>query len=203
MRAHPLLVEDPTCHLVSASLGHAVGNDCHQWFNQRHQWIHRNQCQRVHDVPVPARNHQRIVLNHIVGVSGDGIHIHPGSPHRHRIVRPDDGWQIHILDVVDDIPVRHRVCVPGQIEVVSCVDVVPVEDIPGVEIGHDQIQIVDQFCAGHRITRGIGPNEGEPQRCGQRLVVHLHLEGERLPGCESVRGGLVKGQHGTGLQIPV
>ena len=73
------------------------------------------------------------------------------------------GRQIDVLDVVHHVHVRNGVGVPREIKIVARRNVVAEEDLAGVEVGDDQVQVVDQLDAGDGIAGRVGPDQRDAQ----------------------------------------
>src|SRR5437867_1803031 len=97
-------------------------------------------------------------------MSGDCVDVHPPTDHRNRILASEDGSQIDILDVVDDVQVRRAVGVPRQVKNASLQDIIAEKDFALIEIGNNQIEIINELGAGGGIAGRIGPNQGNSQR---------------------------------------
>ena len=103
------------------------------------------------------------MLGHRVDVDAPGRH-------RHQVIRTQRRSEKHVFHVIDAI--RPGKVVGGTRRVPrSPREIVAVKNFAGHAIGHDQIQIVDQFDAGGRIARGIGPHQGKTQRPGPVFLV--------------------------------
>ena len=113
---------------------------------------------RVDDLTVAGSDHQRVVLHDLVGVGGDGVHVHAASDDGDGVIRAERRRDVGVLDVVDGIQIGRRVGVPRERERAAG-DVVAVIDIACVAIGDDEIEIVDELHTRNRIARRIRPRQ--------------------------------------------
>ena len=114
---------------------------------------------------------------------GDGVHVHAASDDGDGIIRSERGSDIDVLDVVHGIQIGRRVRVPRECERARAGDVIAEIDVAGVEIGDDEIKVVDELDACRRISRRIRVSHRDAQR--QRAPRSVQREETRL----TVTGG--------------
>ena len=179
-------------------------------------------CESVGHLAFTTGNRQRIVLHHVgrvssrraidgigVGLGGDGIHVDLAANNSDGIVRAQQGGKLggnkDILDVVDDIKIRRRVC--GFLRIVNItrrLDVVAVINDRGcriIQVRHHQFEAVDEFDGGNGVTGRVGPRQRDAQRQELRVGsgIQRHEIRVAVAGGQRVGGALIHKEIVTGL----
>jgi len=160
---------------------------------------------RIGNEPIAAGDHQGIILANIIGLRGDGIDVHPASHHRDRVVLAElrinpHGWRkVNILDIVHHVQVGDQIGIPRLVKLHAGSDVIAVvNEVRVVEIGNNQIQVVDELNAGNRIAGRVGPDKRDAQGIPPGGGRQRNFIGAGLAGCQRVGGILVNHDHGIG-----
>ena len=146
-------------------------------------------------LPVPAGDHQRVILHDAVGVRGDRVDVDGTPDDGDRVVRAQRGREENIFHVVDEVEIGQAVRVPLGVEVCARLDVVAeIDQRVGrvVEVRDHQVQIVHQLDAGGRVAGRIGPDQRHAHWLVLRGVGHLHHDRVAVPGGQRVGRMLVK-----------
>ena len=136
---------------------------------------------RVGHFPLAHRNHQCKILHHVVRLGRHRVHVHTAAHHRHGIICAQQGRNEDVFHVIDRIEIGQAVRIPRQVVANVRRNIVAkvhgaIIDVTGVQIGDDQVKIVDQLDGRGRIPRRIGPDQGGLQsqilRVGRRIQRH-------------------------------
>ncbi len=124
-------------------------------------------------------------------MGGHGVHIYVTAQDRDTQVCSRVAGQINVFHVIDHIDDRGKIRVPGQVEDALLGNVIAEIDIAGIEIGDDQVEIVDELDAGGRVAGGIGPDKSDSDRV--RLAVGVHDQ----------RVGVTRARGQSGIRVLV
>src|SRR5207245_797448 len=118
-------------------------------------------------------------------------HIDAAARDCDRVIGAEIRREVDVLDIIDHVQARNGVSVPGQIEIVAGQNVVAEKDVALhgvgiVEVGDNEIEIVDQFSAGQRVAGRVGPNQGHAQGHGAGCVGNRQFVGPALAGSQSI-----------------
>ena len=168
-----------------------------------HRFRHR---QRITIAAVAGGDHQRKILHHIVGLRGHRIHIHRPAEDGDGVARAVRQGHEDVLDVVDGIKVRNRIGVsriPGCAETAGARDIVAQVNRPSGQVGHDQVEVVDQFGGGDGVAGRIGPRQGHAQGLGGRAGVggDGQQKSALIAGGKRIGGALVGKETGAGRVV--
>ena len=114
-------------------------------------------------------------------------------------INAQGGGEKDVLDVIHLVNVGHRIGNPGQIKIVPGGDVVAeVNQVGALEVGDDEVQIVDELDAGDRVARRVGPDEGGAQGLGLRVRGEGNFIGATLTSGQRVGWALIDHDHRIG-----
>src|SRR5208283_5456082 len=113
----------------------------------------------IEDLPLAGGDHERIVLNDVVGLFRDRVYVDAVTEYGHRVIASECRIDVNILIVVHHVDVGRCVGIPYLVKVVPAGNVVSEIHVTVVQVGHHQDQIVDELGAGNGIAGRIGPNQ--------------------------------------------
>src|ERR1035437_7545684 len=186
----------------AGGIGKAVADGGHQRLVDGYDQRAGIEGKGVGDEPVTAGDDERIILADIVGLGRDGIDVHAVAGDGDGIIGtelPADAEgrrEEDILYVVHRVNVGNQIGVPGQVEVVAGGNVVAeIDEVRIVEVGDDQIQVIDQLDAGDWVPGRVSPDQRNAQGQVTSSGGEGKLIGAALPGGQSVGRVLIDHDH--------